>query len=69
MLIIHAILLFMKYYGINIFMMRLRMQLQTTFRLEVGIYTTNFRHPVQAMEAKRLEKWHILQRSNFRLFE
>ena len=26
----------------------------------------NFRHPVQATEAKRLEKWLILQCSDFR---
>ena len=49
--------------------MRLWMQLQTTFGLEIEIYVTNFQCPVQAMEAKRLEKWCILQCSNFRWFE
>ena len=35
------------------------MQLQTTFGLEIEIYVANFRCRVQAMEAKRLEKWRI----------
>ena len=61
MLIIHDIIVFKKYYGMNIFTMR---QLKTTVGLEIGTYA-DFRRLVQATEAKRLEKWHISDNTHF----